>query len=134
MKVLGIDYGNKKIGLALGDSEVVSPLTALDTIPNHILEEEAIYKIASIVTDEGVDIVVIGLPLLGGQETNMSEKVRLFVEKLKKMIPDVKIDYIDEFKTSKEAVLKAVNMDISKKRRKSNHSLSACEIVKRYYE
>ena len=134
-RILGIDYGEKKIGLALGVNDLVSPLTTLDYIPNHKLEEDAFKKIVEIVEEERISDVVIGLPLVKEQETEMSKKIREFGFVLGEKLPEeTVVHYTDETGSSKDAVSNAVNMDISKSKRSSEHELAACEIIRRFVQ
>lgn len=134
-RILGIDYGEKKIGLALGVNDLVSPLTTLDYIPNHKLEEDAFKKLTEIVEEERISDIVIGLPLVKDQETEMSKKVKEFGFVLsEKLHEEVKIHYIDETGSSKDAVSNAINMDISRSKRSNEHELAACEIIRRFVQ
>lgn len=59
MKYLGIDYGLKKTGLSLGDGE------AKVAMPFGIVEggEQTLPRVLNIIKEEGIDAIVIGLPL-----------------------------------------------------------------------
>lgn len=82
MKLLGIDYGKKKIGLAIGDSD--SKIAVPFGIVEYRDEKTAIEKIADIVSKEGIEVIIIGLPLsFDGRETNISGSVRVFEESLR---------------------------------------------------
>lgn len=90
-RVLGIDYGDVRIGVAMSDETrfLASPLT---TVLNG---KDAASEIAMLIKEHGVDIVVIGLPLnMDGSAGPATEKVRAFSEKLKKQtaIPIVEMD------------------------------------------
>lgn len=81
-KILGIDYGEKKIGIALSDEEqkFAFPKTTQANIWDFFKE-----YITEIITKENISEIVVGLPLsLKGEETELSRKVMKFVEKLKK--------------------------------------------------
>ncbi|MEK7599329.1 MAG: Holliday junction resolvase RuvX [Patescibacteria group bacterium] len=81
-RVLGIDYGTKKIGFALSDEEsrIAFPKTVQ---PNVWLYVRA--YISDLILKENISEIVIGLPVgLDGGETELSGEVRGFVEKLKK--------------------------------------------------
>jgi len=80
-KFLGIDYGEKKIGLAIGDSEtkIASPYKIL--INNKGLLE----KIKDICVKEEIGKIVVGLPLtLKSSTSKQTQSVLNFIEKLKK--------------------------------------------------
>ena len=74
---LGIDWGTKKIGLAIG-SKIPYELATLDN------KEEAFEKIAKLCKEEQVEGIVIGMPILeSGEGGNFSNKIEEFGEKLK---------------------------------------------------
>lgn len=79
--VLGIDYGESRIGLAIGDTElkIATPLITLDA-----RRVDPISEIKKIVEERSVDLIVIGLPLLlSGKEGRLATLVREFAEKLR---------------------------------------------------
>ncbi len=81
MKLLAIDYGEKRTGVAVSDDLGISA-HGLDTI---VLkgEEELAGRIAEIVKNRAIEKIVIGLPLnMNGTESEKSEKVRAFAAKL----------------------------------------------------
>jgi len=91
VKILGIDYGSSKIGLALGDSQlkVATPFKVLKP-------EELVLEIDRLIERQGLDLAVMGLPLnMSGQETAQTRIVKQFAENLKKEI-SVEIVFEDE--------------------------------------
>lgn len=132
MKSIGIDYGSKYIGLALGSGNIVAPIDILENRFGHKLQELAILKISKIIRDEKIELVVIGMPVSKGTESNIARDIRVFVHKLKKVIPsNIDIVFVDESYTSKIATSNAIKFDIPKKKRKDDHAIAACEILKR---
>lgn len=132
IKALGIDYGTKYIGLAMGIGEVTAPLKILENKFGHTLGDLAIKEISKIIKEEKIRVVVVGLPMLKGEKTEAVRDIKVFVHKLKKVIPtNIEFIYVDEFYTSKIATQKAVKFEIKKKNRKDDHAIAACEILKR---
>lgn len=79
-KYLGIDYGEKKIGLAIADSEtkIATPFKILNN-PKDILA-----KISEICQEENIEKVIVGMPIsLKGTLSNQTKSVLNFVNKLK---------------------------------------------------
>jgi len=77
---LGVDFGEKRVGLATGDDEV-RLATALATLEGD--KGDLIEQLAHICSREEIDHLVIGLPRgLEGQETAQTTKVRDFATKL----------------------------------------------------
>ena len=82
MKILGIDHGSKHVGLAKGDDENKIALPFLSLENEGI--DNLIGELSGIVKDEDIDVVVVGYPInLKGGKTEQTNKVEVFVEKLK---------------------------------------------------
>ncbi len=100
-RILGIDHGTVRIGLALSDDMgmFANPLKTLDTSP--VVEEE----IATIVQQKRVGEIVIGMPLrMSGERGSAAERVEKFADRLRKVLPDnVPIAFADERLTSSAA-------------------------------
>lgn len=86
-KYMGVDWGEKKIGLALGSSE-----TGL-AMPHGVVDD--FKHIEKLCREEGIDIIVVGV-------AGMENKLIRFVEKLRQ-IKGVKIELADERLTTKMA-------------------------------
>jgi len=94
-RYLGIDWGTKRIGLALGDSEtkIATPFKVVGDID----------EVLSVIKEEEADEIIIGEPLsMKNNKGEMSDKVVNFIEELKKEI-DIPIVKIDERLSSKGA-------------------------------
>ncbi|MBI2476671.1 Holliday junction resolvase RuvX [Candidatus Uhrbacteria bacterium] len=99
-RVLGIDFGTKRIGLAFGDVAtcVAVPLETLD-----VKGQDAVVRIAEIVTRDHYDHVVVGLPLdADAKDSPMSERVRAFASRLQEAT-HVPVSFVSEYLTSKSA-------------------------------
>jgi len=101
MKILGIDYGEKRIGLALSDDTrlIAAPLKPLnvDSI------SDAVAKLYRIISSHNISEVVVGLPLSEDRsETQQSLKTRYFVNALKS-INSVDVNYWNEYLTTQNA-------------------------------
>ena len=94
-RFLGIDYGESKIGLALGDND-----TKL-VLPYKIVKaENFLDNINKLIEDESIDEVVLGLPKnLDNQDTKQTNIVYDFSNKLKKIV-NLPIHFEDERMTS----------------------------------
>ena len=80
-RLLAIDYGARRVGLALSDplKIIASPYRTIINNNNTILIEE----IETIIAAEDVELTIIGLPLgMAGQKTEQTKKVEEFVDKL----------------------------------------------------
>jgi len=109
MRMLGIDFGGKKIGLSFSEGKIAFPYKVL-----RIKEgEEAFEKVLKEVSSLKVDLVVIGRVNQG----KMKREIELFAKKLSKHFK-VKIRYQDETLTSKEAQLLTIQAGIKRSKRK----------------
>ena len=122
MKYLSIDYGAKRVGLAVSD-----PLGAmafpLGTI--HRTTRDALFaELLRIITKENIEAVVVGLPLShdtgpnqvqGEQEQLIVRQVKNFAASLGRRI-DLPILLVDEYLTTQEAVARLRESGVSGKR------------------
>jgi len=131
MRLLAVDLGTKRIGIALGESmpHVVSPRTALEASGK--LATDAL-NIAALARREEVNRIVLGLPVeLDGNEGRMARVVR----QLGTMIEaeGFTVDYVDEAYTSVEAEAALLAADLKgSERRKRRDGEAACRILERY--
>jgi putative Holliday junction resolvase len=98
-RTLAIDYGTRRIGLALSDAggKLATPLKVLQAGSNSISE------IAAIIDSQGVERIVIGFPLnMDGSRGTAAEKVVVFAQSLKART-SVPIVFVDERLSSFEA-------------------------------
>lgn len=130
MRVLGVDFGGTRIGLAVVDTEVKlpTPLGTLDATGTLAKDATAIRDRAKA---EMAERVVVGVPLNEGKETKMSRICRLLGDRLTEL--DVEVRYVDESLTSatvegdmRQSGLKGSQI------RKNIDALAACAILDRY--
>lgn len=80
-RVLGIDYGDSRIGLAMSDplKIIASPFKTIRNEGN----EKCLQVFQSLIKEKDVEAIVVGLPMgLKGQETAQTKKVREFADLL----------------------------------------------------
>jgi len=131
MRYLAIDYGTKRTGLAVCDptETIVSPLTGLSTA------KDLLDKIVEIITAEGIEALVIGLPLnMDGTQSGQAGVVSGFAEELKKHI-NVPVFFQDERLTSYAAEGKLASRDLTRKKRRARiDALAAAEILQQFLD
>lgn len=141
-KVLALDYGKKRIGLASGDLSlrIAAPVEVIDgkNLPF------AISKILDFCKKWGVVLVIIGLPTsMNDDESEMSKNVRYFEKKLKEafeaakdvVLNKVEIKLFDERLSTFEA--DSLMSDAGKTnydRRKYRDSYAAQIILQRFFD
>lgn len=98
MNILGIDYGEKRIGLAWCQTglDVVLPFGQVEV--DHWQS-----KIETLVREEKIDRIIVGLPIgMDGQENENTKKIRVFAKELEDVV-GVPIAFVDERFTSQQA-------------------------------
>ena len=124
MNILGIDYGLKSVGFAVGEQITNSCSTYFSKKFKN--RKELVEKIKNLISEWDISTIVIGLPLnMDNSESEMSLEIRNFSKKLEKDI-NIKINFVDEKLTTYEA--KQIMKDLNKNKQyieKNNHGLAA---------
>jgi putative holliday junction resolvase len=101
LRILALDYGRARIGVALADSAVglAQPLCTLQRINRN----EDMRRLRELARDHGVKQIVVGLPLrLDGTRGEMAHEAEAFAQRLRKQI-GLPVEMVDERLTSWEA-------------------------------
>jgi putative Holliday junction resolvase len=132
-RILAIDYGQKRVGLAVTDPLRITA-NALDTIAIH----ELMNYLVSYLTKEKVDIIVVGQPLqMNGSESESMKFIKPFVNALQKKFPDTELVMFDERFTSVLAHKTMLDAGLNKKNRQNKNlvdRISATIILQGYLE
>ena len=130
MRYLAIDYGLKRVGLAICDTgeTIVSPLRLLKVDPSR--PQRLIEQLERIITEHRVEAVVVGLPLnMDDSEGPQAKLTRRFAKQLNKAV-DKPVLFQDERLSSEAADGMLAESGLSrKKRREKRDMLAACEIL-----
>ena len=113
-RIIAIDYGNKRTGLAVTDPlQIIS--TALDTVET----PKVIEYLKKYFLREQVDELVIGMPKqVNNKDSETAPFVREFCAKIQIAFPDLPIKYVDERFTSKIALRAMIDGGMKKKDRR----------------
>ncbi len=132
MKILGIDYGDRRTGVAVSDdSEFLA--SGVTTVKSADMEDTAL-KIAEICREQGAGKIVLGLPKnMDGSEGFRADHTRNFGQALVRLLPDVKIIYYDERMTTMAAAEYMNITDVRGKKRKDSIDLLAAKIILQDY-
>lgn len=135
MKILGLDHGDAKIGIALADEKqkLAVPFLVIENKDT----KSSIKKIKEIVKEEGVNKIVVGMPLtMSGQglrpvdeENEQMKKVFEFIKELKKKIK-LPLVLEDERMSSKQAD----KLNKGKGKKKENDDIAAMLILQAYLD
>ena len=129
-KILGIDLGEKRIGLAIAEGDLAEPLTIIEVSK----QDSALEKIVEICQQERVQKIVLGLPLESeGRLGPQAQKVKRFGRKLAE-VTGLKIIFWDETLTSKEALAKMVEAGKPVKKRRFLDDVAAALILQEYLD
>lgn len=135
MRYLGIDYGLKRLGLAMCDPKqtIVSPLCRLHHDPGQ--PQRCIGAIKELVEEHGVEALVLGLPLnMDGSEGTQAKQTRQFGEQIGRVI-DVPVHFQDERLSSAAADDLMDQMDLNPRQRKEKRDmLAACAILQDFLD
>ncbi len=114
-RILAIDYGIKRVGLAVTDPLKIAA-NALDTVSTeHIFDYLKQY-----LDKEDVEKFVVGLPTqMNGQPSESMQYIQVFVKKLSKLFPEQEIIYVDERFSSTLAQRTILEAGIKKKARRN---------------
>lgn len=114
MKILGIDYGQHRIGLAMAQGTMAFPFKTLQ----RTTRDKMFADILAILDSEQVEAIVLGLPIdLRGEETLTTRQVRNFKDSLARRTT-LPIYFVNEALTSNEARERLIEAGVPQKRHK----------------
>lgn len=119
MRILSIDYGKKRTGLAVTDPlQIIAG--GLGTVETSVLYE----YIEAYIQREQVERIVIGKPMQpNGQPSENMVRVKNFYNRWRKAHPEIPIEYYDERFTSVLAHRAMIDGGVKKKTRRENKGL-----------
>lgn len=119
MVVLGIDYGKKKIGMAVSSGVIAQPLGVLKVSS----KDEAIRKIKEAVRQEGAEKIVVGV-----SEGKMKEEQLEFAQDLSQEL-DIPVESWDETLSTKDAQSLSFLAGVGRKKRKTMEDAFAAAVM-----
>lgn len=132
-KILAVDYGLKRVGLAITD-ELNIIATPLDTVAAN----EIYQYLAQLLLKEDISTIVIGDPrTLSNEDTDATKSAHTFTKNVEKKFPQLRVARVDERFTSKMAFQAMIDGGMKKKdrRNKSNiDKISATIILQSYLQ
>lgn len=133
MRILSIDYGKKRTGIAVTDPMQIIA-NGLETVETKDLET----FLTSYMGKEEVETIVVGYPRqMDGEDSENMKRIQPFVNRLRKLFPDKKIEMYDERFTSVLAHKAMLASGIGKKARQNKglvDKISATIILQEYLE
>jgi putative Holliday junction resolvase len=114
MRIMAIDYGLKRVGVALTDPLCTISQPLLTIRPKS--DFDLIKRLKCIAEENEVGLIILGNPLsMSGEPTEMSNRIMKFLKKLKKAV-DIEVVLWDERYISKYAVNRLKGLGISSKK------------------
>ena len=133
MRILGIDYGDARTGIAITDALNIT-VQGLETIYNNGSDKTILKKIDELLEKYEIDTIVVGKPLnMNGTESERTTITEKFIHKLKCKYNALKIETIDERLTT-VAAHKTMNfLDVNRNKKKNIvDTISAVYILETY--
>jgi len=132
-RILAIDYGQKRTGIAVTDNlQMIA--NGLVTVETRELEK----FIVDYVSKEDVSVIVVGRPTqMNGEDSENMRRIEPFFNRLKKLFPDKEVTYYDERFTSVLAHQAMLQSGIGKKARQNKglvDKISATIILEDYLQ
>jgi len=133
MRILGIDYGDARVGLALTDP-LGYTAQGLETIHHQGNDKMVLRRLEEILQEHEIDTFVIGMPVnMNGTKTERVEVTEKFIHKLKCKFPKIQIETIDERLTTVAAHRTMNFLEIDGRKKKNIvDTISAVYILETY--
>lgn len=132
MRILGIDYGDRRTGVAMSD-ETEFLASALTTVKGSDADKVA-SEIAQICKDNDIKKIVLGLPKnMDGSSGFRAEHTLNFKQKLQELLPETEIILFDERMTTMAATQFMNITDVRGKKRKDTIDVLAAKIILQDY-
>jgi putative Holliday junction resolvase len=133
MRILAVDHGEKRIGLALSDptASLASPLTVI----KHVSRLMDAAQVANLAAENGVGLIVIGQSFDEEGNPNLAgRRAAKFAEALKEQT-QIPVELFDESFSTQDARATVIELGFSRKKRAGHHdSLAAVMILRSYIE
>lgn len=132
MRILGIDYGARRLGLAIGDTES-GVATVLATLDRPRGGPAVLETLRNQCQERGVEAVVVGLPLnMDGSRGQQAEAASEFAERLRQEL-GLPVETWDERLTTAQAERALLAGDLSRKKRRSRRDRLAAQLILQSY-
>lgn len=126
MRYLGVDYGLKKMGLAISEGQIASPLNVLEISGLN----DAVSKITNVIKQKTIGRVVVGVPESGEARS----AVKKFLSKLKADLKNETVSVIEapETLSSNSAKELMIDLGVGKKSRQKEDAYAATIILQNF--
>ncbi|HKI55067.1 MAG TPA: Holliday junction resolvase RuvX [Anaerolineales bacterium] len=133
MKILAVDHGEKRIGLALSDptATIASPLQII----KHTTRLMDAAQVANLASENNVELIIIGQSFDEEGKPNLAgRRAANFADVLKEQT-DIPVELVDESFSTQDARSTVIEMGLPRKKRRGHHdALAAVMILRSYIE
>jgi putative Holliday junction resolvase len=133
MRILAVDHGEKRIGLAISDptGTLASPLTVL----KHVSRLLDAAQVATLAAENDAGLIVVGQSFDEDGNPNLAgRRAAKFAEALREQTP-IPVELFDESFSTQDARAAVIELGLSRKKRAGHHdSLAAVMILRSYLE
>lgn len=123
MRYLGIDFGMRRVGLAVSEGNLASSWKIVEGRGLKDLSR----KIVQIINDEKFENIIVGMP-----EGKIGQSVKMFINILRK--DGIQVSSFDETLSTKKAQKLMIEQGIKQKKRRSNDDKAAAIILQSYLD
>ena len=133
MRILGIDYGDARVGIAITDPLGITA-QGLETINRNGSDKIVLKRLEELIEQYNVTTIVIGMPInMNGTKTERAEVTEKFIHKMNCKFGKIPIETIDERLTTVEAHKTMNYLNVNKhKKRSIVDTISALYILETY--
>lgn len=124
MKLLGIDYGRKKIGLAISGGKLAEPYQVI----RYADRLKMFAHIQRIVERLKIEKIIIGM-----SENEMGQEIKKFGEEIKSLNSQIPVEFFDETLSSQDAITMSIASGMGRKRRKEMEDAFAASVMLQNY-
>lgn len=127
---IGVDFGSKYVGVAVGDADISMPLTTLDAQP----DEALLAALSKVAAEQGAQAFVVGLPInMDGSEGGAAKLCREFAKRLHEH-SQLPVEFGDERLSSWEAEGMLIDGGMKPSERKQRvHAVAAKLILEAFF-
>ncbi len=131
-KYLAIDYGDKRVGIAVSDynKEISFPRDFL----TYAGEKNLVDQLKKICEEEDINKIILGMPIMmDGTIGDRAKKTQVFYDKLKEAMPQMSVDFFDERLSTEFAVKSLRGQGIKDKDQKGKRDAMSAQIILQNY-
>ena len=133
MRILGLDYGDTRVGVAITDALNIT-VQGLETIQRNQSDKNVLKRLDEILAKYEIEKIVVGLPLnLKGEKTQRTELTEKFIHKLKCKYNKIRIETMDERLTTIEAQKTMNFLNVNKNKKRAIIDTIAAEYILQAY-